>query len=372
MKADFFMPEYMKEFRCIGPKCKDTCCAGWDINIDEDTYKKYSKDNGELKDLVAGKYTKNNKEHDFFNAAFMNLVGEKECPFLNKEKLCNIHGGLGEENLCITCKSYPRVYNIVDDIYEKSGLPSCEEVCRLAFLNKDKMEFIEIEEEIDEDCIEIRRIIDTESFMGTESLIQYFWNLRIITIAILQNREYSIEERLNILSAFYDKIEQHLNAEEFAEIDELIEESAELNFDEFLKLGQFNEEEVYLKLKNKSLIENIKSSRLKKLAQNYLEMEKVENYLNNNDKIEATLAGYSYIYENYLVNQVFKDLIPINKVSLSLSIKRLRNSFIVIKCYLAALMITRNNEIDEEDILSIIQCFSKDAEHNKVFDEILE
>ena len=47
MKANMFMPKYMLTFKCIGSECVDTCCAGWDINIDEDTYKKYSNCTGE-------------------------------------------------------------------------------------------------------------------------------------------------------------------------------------------------------------------------------------------------------------------------------------------------------------------------------------
>ena len=42
MKVKIFMPQYMTEFKCIASQCPDTCCAGWDINIDESTYSKYS------------------------------------------------------------------------------------------------------------------------------------------------------------------------------------------------------------------------------------------------------------------------------------------------------------------------------------------
>ena len=27
-------PSYIKEFSCIGGKCEDSCCIGWDIDID--------------------------------------------------------------------------------------------------------------------------------------------------------------------------------------------------------------------------------------------------------------------------------------------------------------------------------------------------
>ena len=145
----------MNDFKCIGPNCIDTCCAGWDINIDKNTFKKYENGKGNLKELINGKYLKNSESGDSFNYGFMKITKDNKCPFLNDNLLCEIHGKCGEESLSITCRRYPRVFNIIDDIYEKSGLPSCEEICSKAFLNKEKMEFIEIEEELDdEDRIE--------------------------------------------------------------------------------------------------------------------------------------------------------------------------------------------------------------------------
>ena len=119
MEVNVFQPKYMTEFKCICSGCTDSCCTGWDINIDEDTYNKYINSNGAFKELLEGKYFENKNEHDFFNHGFMVLKEERRCPFLNTNMLCDIHGSFGEENLCITCKSYPRVYNIVDDVYEK-------------------------------------------------------------------------------------------------------------------------------------------------------------------------------------------------------------------------------------------------------------
>ena len=186
MIVNTFIPKYMEKFKCIGSECTDTCCAGWDINIDENSLERYKNSTGALKSLVEGKFLTDDKKGDFFNAGYMILKDGSRCPFLNENMLCDIHGAVGEENLCITCKSYPRVFNIVDGIYEKSALASCEEICRLALMNKEKMEFVEAEEELDEDNIEIRRIIDTEAFAGTESMIQYFWEMRISSINIIQ------------------------------------------------------------------------------------------------------------------------------------------------------------------------------------------
>lgn len=169
MKVNVFLFKYMEEFKCVSLSCIDICCVGWDINIDEDIYNKYINSIGELKKLLDGKFLENKDEYDFFNYGFMILKDENRCLFLNLNMFCDIYGGVGEDNLCIICKSYFRVFNIVDNVYEKSGLFFCEEICIRVFLNKEKMEFVECECEFDEKNIEIRRIIDSEVFEGIDS-----------------------------------------------------------------------------------------------------------------------------------------------------------------------------------------------------------
>jgi len=379
MKVNIFLPKYMIDFKCVSSRCIDTCCAGWDINIDEDTYNNYIKSDGQFKELLEGKFVENKKEHDSFNHGFMVLKGERTCPFLNSNMLCDIHAKVGEENLCITCKSYPRVFNIVDNVYEKSGLPSCAEICTKAFLNKEKMEFIESEEDIDEKNIEIRRIIDSEAFEGSESLLQYFWDIRVISINIMQLRDFSIEERLNILKSFYKQIEMGRDSQEFDNIEEIIEEFSEGSVDyEALKGANFKENnEFYLSLAGDELVKNIRSIRLRECLKEYksglLNEKDICKHLENTPKYFSELEEHSYVIENYLVNQIFKDLIPFNKgESLMKSIKVLINSYRIIKSYVVGIAVNSREKITGEQIIRVIQSLSKDIEHNKVFKELLE
>lgn len=378
MKVNMFIPKYMLTFKCIGSSCIDTCCAGWDINIDEDTYKKYTNCTGELKKIVQGKFRENKNSDDYLNKGFMILKEHNKCPFLNDNLLCDIHGGVGEENLCITCKRFPRVYNIIDDIYEKSGLASCPEICTKAFLNKDKMEFVEIQESVDESAIEIRRIVDTEVFQESDSLIQYFWDIRVNSINIMQNRNFSIEERLSILKYFYNKIEEYYNEKDFDLLEEFLDEYSEGNiYLDYLKTLDLNEgNEFYLSLVDEELIKNIKSVRLKECVKEYkkgiLKVNDIVKYINDEKSILNSIEKYSYILENYLVNQIFKDLIPFNKgESLNLSINVLINSYRIIKAYIIGISLN-NKEINEDLIIRVIQSLSKDIEHNKVFKNLLE
>ena len=378
MIVNTFIPKYMEKFKCIGSECTDTCCAGWDINIDENSLERYKNSTGALKSLVEGKFLTDDKKGDFFNAGYMILIDGSRCPFLNENMLCDIHGAVGEENLCITCKSYPRVFNIVDGIYEKSALASCEEICRLALMNKEKMEFVEAEEELDEDNIEIRRIIDTEAFAGTESLIQYFWEIRILSINIIQCSEYSIDERLSILKRFYSKIDSLKLEGDWEGLEEFFEDYSKgiFNYQEYIKVSLKVDERFSAIIGDNDIIKKIRSPRLKKYAEDYrnnILLDRNKDLYNDiTEKIEEILKDYAYVMENYLVNQIFKDLIPFNKgEDMMASVNVLINTYKLIKEYLKGRIYKSKERIMAEDVVSVIQAISKDLEHNKVLNKII-
>ncbi len=378
MKVKLFMPNYMEEFQCIGSDCIDTCCAGWDINIDEDTYKLYDNSTGKLKELVQGKFKENKDSDNYLNKGNMILRKGNICPFLNENLLCDIHGNIGEENLCITCKRYPRVYNIVDDIYELSGLPSCIEVCNLALRSKDKIEFIECEKDIDTDSIEIRRIVDSEAFEDSDSILQYFWDIRVVSINIIQNKYISLKERFALLSSFYAEIEKCLKEYDFEKIEDLLELVAEEDYST-LEKDKFNEvdDEFYHKLASEELLNNIKSVRLKEIVTKYKanieNRNNISKTIEENKNLQRNMVKLEYILENYIVNNMFKDLIPFNRgEELLLSLENLINKYKIIKSYALGVAIDNEDILNEEFLVNVIQSLSKDIEHNKVYANILK
>ena len=70
--------DYLKKFQCIGSLCSNTCCAGWDIHVDQETLSKVSNTKNKLaKRLLLNKIVdaprseypakiKNNNEKMFF------------------------------------------------------------------------------------------------------------------------------------------------------------------------------------------------------------------------------------------------------------------------------------------------------------------
>ena len=90
-------PAFYKEFSCIAGACPDTCCAGWQIMIDEKSLKKYQKFKGAFRNRLHNDIDW--KEHSFHQY-------DHRCAFLNDENLCDIYSEAGKNMLCDTCRKY--------------------------------------------------------------------------------------------------------------------------------------------------------------------------------------------------------------------------------------------------------------------------
>ena len=144
-------PDFYDKFKCTASKCTDTCCIGWEIDIDKDSQEVYRKVAGTFGDKLRA-----NIEDGHFK-----LQAKDRCPFLNKNNLCEIYENLGEDALCDICSEHPRFVEVYGDIMERGIGLCCEEAARLLFADEGPLQFIsseidEPEDELDEDDIEIR------------------------------------------------------------------------------------------------------------------------------------------------------------------------------------------------------------------------
>ncbi|MDE6024654.1 MAG: flagellin lysine-N-methylase [Lachnospiraceae bacterium] len=119
-----FRPEFVDEFQCIAERCSYTCCSGWDVIIDCDTYN----NNKQLYEDI---------ERDcFFDAEdgehFIKMREKAVCPFLNEKGLCKIVMEHGEDALSHTCKIFPRmIMGSYDEVLEYSVDNGCPAVLDL-------------------------------------------------------------------------------------------------------------------------------------------------------------------------------------------------------------------------------------------------
>ena len=144
-------PDFYDKFKCTASKCSDTCCVGWEIDIDEASQEAYRKIAG-----IFGDKLRTNIEDGHFR-----LLPHDRCPFLDQNNLCEIYKNLGENSLCDICREHPRFVEVYGDIMERGLGLCCEEATRLLLEGKDPLTFTseecdESEDELDEDDIEIR------------------------------------------------------------------------------------------------------------------------------------------------------------------------------------------------------------------------
>ena len=87
--AEWLQPRSYHAFRCIGADCEDTCCVGWIVNIDKNTYDAYQRsDDPELGPRLHELVTINPASTSDDSYAHVTLSGSA-CPFLS-DGLCDI------------------------------------------------------------------------------------------------------------------------------------------------------------------------------------------------------------------------------------------------------------------------------------------
>lgn len=138
MKHSLVRPQFVTHFNCIGSECEDSCCYGWNIHIDKQSYKK-TLAHKELKELAQTALKKVKKSEGVWAQAVLNENGA--CGFLDDNNLCQIHAKAGESLLSNTCKTYPRMAHMRgNDRYESLSL-SCPEAARNILFRPDPFLF---------------------------------------------------------------------------------------------------------------------------------------------------------------------------------------------------------------------------------------
>ena len=179
-------PDFYKEFSCIAGACPDTCCAGWQIMIDEKSLKKYKKFKGTFRNRL-------HNDIDWSEQAFRQY--DRRCAFLNEENLCAIYSEAGPDMLCDTCRKYPRHIEEFEGLREYSLSLSCPEAARIFLSHKNKISFVTREVPSKEETYE-----DFDYFLFTALM-----DTRDYLFSIIQNRNVPMKlRRQKMLACAHD------------------------------------------------------------------------------------------------------------------------------------------------------------------------
>ena len=215
-------PDFYDHFLCIGDSCKDCCCIGWELDIDDDTFEYYKSVPGPFGDRLRGCMSAARKVSpdapgddslfgDDGGSTMYRLKIDGRCPFLNSKNLCDIVLNLGPQALCQICSEYPRYSFEFDGAVEKSLTISCEEAGRLMFLSDVPIGFVETEaggwmpsDGPEADAYSPENDPDEEIFR-TISLI------RSAAIRILENRRIDLADRIGHFLALCTEAQRALD-----------------------------------------------------------------------------------------------------------------------------------------------------------------
>ncbi len=124
-----YYPSFYKDFKCVADRCPDTCCAKWEIVVDEKSAKFYNRIKTPFGDRLRASMTRDSDG----DICFVNI--SKRCPFLNETKLCDIYTELGESALCQTCRKFQRFSTSFGGSAEWGLSLACPEACGLILKN---------------------------------------------------------------------------------------------------------------------------------------------------------------------------------------------------------------------------------------------
>lgn len=312
-----FVPTYFKAFSCIADKCPDTCCAGWEADLDDEIIEKYKSINGEL-----GERIKTHLSEDETGCAIFSLCENGRCPFLNERNLCDIQAALGEDFLSVTCSLFPRFFDDFADIREMGLGFGCPEAARIMLEDNQPFRLCPLNEndenmEVDEFyalCTNARQkifdILEAPSSDFKEKILKVFE-----TASELQNE----------IDSFYEETEEN-----------------ELKFNDCVSLLEKME---YINAERQSLLINLKDCNCADIFREYHnDFEKLMKY---------------YIFRYFLQGCYCDDAVTPVKYG-------------VFACIVISRIYAQTKNLDFELRAKIMQGYSKEIEYSDVNMDLLD
>lgn len=358
-----FEPVYYSTFKCIANKCKDNCCIGWEIDIDDNTFKNYKNIKGKFGKRLKNGITECDNTHCF-------KLDEKErCVFLNENNLCDIIINLGEESLCQICTAHPRYINEYLHITEYGIGTACEEVCRIILSQQEPVCLVDskTKEKV------------TENPFKDNDYMAYLFEIRKIITNILQNRSYKINQRLLTVIKLCYKIENDCHSSKsdnellrdikhvkgyskslLTDIDNSYDKNSNISKDfQFLKklLCNIISDYISAEILDSKWLELLKSILNNLNSQSEQEFADTHTKLNNHININLVFENFMiYLTYRYFLESYYDDMITEKALFLF-------SSYIVIKEILLYIF-SSEHSLTFENIIEIIHNYSKEIEYS--------
>lgn len=210
--AHLLAPRYVSRFACWQGECPDTCCFGWDVFVDRETYEKYQGVMPEgVRIRLVATLVPVTDDPGGRPAKVCAADSGKACGLISGDSRCMLWQELGEAALPLTCKTYPRVVQGFGDRLEQTLNLSCPAAARLALQDADAFDFVEAELPVPPGDIGVVAALAGID-LGTMD------DARMLALQLLQTDGLSNVERLLTLGILCDHIDRQVAAGEQAGI----------------------------------------------------------------------------------------------------------------------------------------------------------
>ena len=200
IKIKIFVPGYFNKFRCIADKCPDTCCIGWEVDIDETTAKKYVAIDGELGNKIRKHLT-----HDETGCNIFKLCEGDRCPFLNNCNLCEIQAEKGESFLSKTCTLFPRFFDDFGSFREMGLGFGCPEAARIILSDEEPFTL-----NLHDECA-------NEDADFDEDFLKTLIDLRKDIFTVLEKKNLSFKKKIENILCLAKNFQKRLDGDIFSD-----------------------------------------------------------------------------------------------------------------------------------------------------------
>lgn len=320
VKIKVFVPSYFDKFKCIADKCSDTCCIGWEVDIDPETAEKYSSIGGAL-----GRKIKKHLKRDETGCDIFTLCEGDRCPFLSGCNLCEIQSVAGEDFLSRTCTLFPRFFDDFGNVSEMGLGFGCPEAARIILTDEEPFSLKLHDEREDEDTD-----ID-EDFLG--KLI----TLRSELFTVLEEENLSFKKKIETILNLAKDFQKRLDGDDFTD------ETQHRDLSFCLTILENME---YISDERREFVQNLKT---KKLSENALNIYKSD--------FEKLMKYYIF---RYLLKAVY-DYDVLTKVKYG-----------VFACIIISRIYSCFENLDFETKVKIMYSFSKEVEYSDMNMDLLD
>ncbi len=386
MQTRMIRPEYAERFRCIGPACEDTCCAGWTVTVDEASRQKYlDLPAGPLRSLMETAIVPAaNGKPETDSSATIRMLPSGDCPFLSPQRLCRIQVEHGEGYLCRTCQNFPRRTHTIDGLTETDLSLSCPEAARLILLER---------------CLLAPagasgyHITWDPRATSEAGLKGYFWQIREFVVTLIQNRRYPLWQRMFLLGSFSRRLDALVRGDMKRSFPDVLNDFsravAERELSAAMEIIPANPElqlRIVVQLIAQRAKIEVASPRLRDVLDMFVKCvgisgkastdRRVTRYVNIDAQFcEPFFRRRPHILENYLIHAVFRDFFPFGlslfdakaKPEPARAFAMLAIQFALLRGLLIGVAGARGRKFNTADVIRTVETVSKHFEHNRSY-----